>query len=81
MQTTIDAAGRIVIPKAVRNRLGLDAGRVIEVRERDGVLELEPVGTAMTLARRSGGLVAVPGEPLPTLTDTMVRATLDGTRR
>lgn len=81
MQTTIDAAGRIVIPKTLRARLGFDAGRVIEVRERDGMLELEPVGTAMTLTRRGEGLVAVPDEPLPTLTDAMVRATLEGTRR
>ncbi len=81
MQTTIDAAGRVVIPKATRTRLGLEAGRVVEIRERDGMLEIEPVATAMALKRRGGGRVAVPEENLPPLTDEMVRTTLEGTRR
>ncbi len=81
MRTTIDGAGRIVIPKATRSRLGLEAGRTVEIRERDGLLEIEPVATAMALKQRGGGLVAVPEEPLPPLTDAMVRAALEGTRR
>ncbi len=81
MQTTIDGAGRIVIPKAARERLGLDAGRVVEIRERDGVLEIVPVAAVMSLVPRAGGLVAVPEDDLPPLTDAMVRATLEGTRR
>ena len=81
MRTTIDGAGRIVIPKATRTRLGLEAGKVVEIRERDGLLENEPVATAMALEQRRGGLVAVPEEPRPPLTDAMVRATLEGTRR
>ncbi len=81
MTTAIDSAGRIVIPKPLRQRLGLEPGRVVEIRERDGRIEIEPAPTAMTLVRRRGGVVAVPDEPLPPLTDTMVRATLEGTRR
>ena len=81
MQTTIDGAGRIVIPKATRTRLGLEAGKVVEIRERDGRLEIELVPTVMALERRGGGPVAVPDEPLPPLTDELVRATLEGTRR
>jgi hypothetical protein len=65
----------------MRVKLGLEAGGVVTVRERDGLLELEPAGTAMTLTERRGGPVAVPDEPLPPLTDDMVRATLEGTRR
>lgn len=81
MRTTIDSAGRIAIPKAARERLGLDAGGVVEIRERDGLLEIVPVAAVMSLRRRAGGLVAVPEDPLPPLTDAMVRATLEGTRR
>lgn len=81
MQTTIDAAGRIVIPKATRERLGLDAGRLVEIREHDGRLEIEAVATPMTLEQTADGLVAVPASPVPPLTDDVVRATIEGTRR
>ena len=56
MKITIDSAGRIVIPKSIRVRLGLEAGGVVNVRERDGLLELEPAGTAMTLTSAMAGL-------------------------
>src|ERR671937_5659 len=42
MRSTIDAAGRVVVPKVMRERLGLTGGRAIEIRERDGRLEIEP---------------------------------------
>ncbi len=81
MQITIDAAGRVVIPKPMRERLGLTGGRTIEIREHEGVIEIEPAATAMRLEERNGHLVAVPdGEP-PPLTDDLVRATLEKTRR
>ena len=81
METTIDAAGRVVIPKSIRVRLGLSGGRRIEIRESDGRIEIEPAPTAAYLERSQAGLVAVPEEPLPTLTDAQVRETLEKTRR
>jgi AbrB family looped-hinge helix DNA binding protein len=81
MRTTIDAGGRVVIPKAMRERLGLARGREVEIHERDGRIEIEPAPTAMSLVRRRSGLVAVPERPLPPLTDEMVRATLERARR
>ena len=81
MTTAIDAAGRIVIPKALRDRLGLVPGRTLEVTERDGRIEIEPAPSPMSLVQRRGGLVAVPDEDLPPLTDAVVRAAIDGTRR
>ena len=62
MTTAIDAAGRIVIPKALRDRLGLVPGRALDVRERDGRIEIEPAPSPMSLVQRRGGLVAVPDE-------------------
>ena len=59
MQTTIDAAGRVVIPKSIRESLGLTGGQKIEIRERDGAIEIEPAATAMRLEKRGGHLVAV----------------------
>jgi AbrB family looped-hinge helix DNA binding protein len=81
MQTTIDTAGRVVIPKDLRDRLGLTGGRILEIREQEGRIEIEPAAVAMSLEERAGGPVAVPAEGLPPLTDEIVRATLERTRR
>jgi AbrB family looped-hinge helix DNA binding protein len=81
MKSAIDSAGRIVIPKALRARLGFEQGREVEIRERDGRIEIEPAAVPMSLARRSGGPVAVPAEELPPLTDEIVRATIEQSRR
>jgi AbrB family looped-hinge helix DNA binding protein len=40
MRTTIDAAGRIVVPKTVRNELGFAAGMELELEAVDGHLEI-----------------------------------------
>jgi AbrB family looped-hinge helix DNA binding protein len=81
MRSAIDRAGRVVIPKPLRDRLGLSRGRPVDIRERDGRIEIEPAVTPMTLVRRAGGVTAVPKEKLPPLTDEMVRDTLERTRR
>lgn len=81
MRTTIDAAGRVIIPKELRDRLGLAGGRVLEIREQDGRVEIEPVAIPMALEQRAGGPVAVPAEELPPLTDELVRETIERTRR
>ena len=80
MKSTIDSAGRVVIPKALRMRLGLRGGEPIEIRERDGTIEIEPASTPMKLVDRGEGSVAVPERQLPPLTDEIVRATIDGTQ-
>ena len=81
MQSSIDTAGRLVIPKAIRDRLGLTGGQLVEIRERDGTIEIQPAPTPMTLVDTDGSPVAVPDAELPRLTDDMVRATLERTRR
>jgi len=45
MKSAIDSAGRVVIPKPLRERLGLDRGQVVEIREREGRIEIEPAST------------------------------------
>lgn len=81
MRSAIDPAGRVVIPKELRERLGLSGPRAIDITERDGHIEIEPAVTPMSLVRRAHGLVAVPEEDLPALTDAIVRDTLERTRR
>ena len=81
MKTTIDAAGRVVLPVALRNRLGLRGGQTVEIRERDGRIEIEPASTEMTLEDRGEGVVAVPEGDLPALDDETVRETIERVRR
>lgn len=69
------------MPKALRERLGLVGGREIDIREREGRLEIEPAPVAMKLVRRGRRLAAVPSRKLPPLTDEIVRDTLERTRR
>lgn len=40
MKTTIDAAGRIVVPKAIREELGFAAGTELDLEPVDGRLEV-----------------------------------------
>lgn len=81
MKTTIDRLGRIVVPKPIRDRLELRGGEALEVEERDGVVELRLVPTAVDLVETPGGPVAQPREDVPPLTDAAVRDTLDRVRR
>jgi AbrB family looped-hinge helix DNA binding protein len=81
MRTAIDAAGRVIVPKALRDELGLTAGRELEIRARDGVLVIEPVPTPVSLVKRGKRLVAKPKTALPALTQDEVRAALEGSRR
>lgn len=81
MKVTIDRAGRVVVPKALREELHLEAGVALEIRVREGRLELEPVATPMRLVRRGKGLVATTDEPLPPIDADDVRAVTESLRR
>ena len=81
MKTTIDNAGRIVVPKALRIALGLEAGQVLEISAGEGRLEIEIAASPMKLAKRGKGVVAIPVSELPPLTADQVRQTLERTRR
>jgi AbrB family looped-hinge helix DNA binding protein len=81
MVTTIDSAGRIVVPKRLRDELGFKPGQELELNAIDGRLEIEHQATPMRLERRGGRLVAVAEGEMPMLTAEMVRETLEQTRR
>jgi AbrB family looped-hinge helix DNA binding protein len=81
MVTTIDAAGRIVVPKRLREELGFRPGQRLELSAVDGRLEVEHPATPMHLEKHGGRLVAVADRPMPTLTTELVRETLEQIRR
>ena len=60
MRTTIDKAGRIVIPAAIRERAGLVPGGELEITEDELGLRLERVAAGPRLVRVGKRLVARP---------------------
>ena len=81
MKTALDAAGRLVVPKPLRDALGLKPGQELQIRARDGRLEIEVAATPMRLAKRGKGMVAFPQAKLPALTADDVREVLERVRR
>lgn len=63
MRTTIDKAGRLVIPAALRERAGLVAGADIEITLEDSAIRLERVAPGPRLVRVGRRLVARPTAP------------------
>ncbi len=81
MRTTIDRAGRLVIPKAIRDELGVSDGGDIDIDLVDGVAVLSPPTVPKRVERRDGRVVIVAEGDVPALTDDIVRHTIEDTRR
>jgi AbrB family looped-hinge helix DNA binding protein len=60
MRTTIDKAGRVVIPAAVRERAGLTPGAELEVTADELGIRIERVATGPKLVKVGRRLVARP---------------------
>jgi AbrB family looped-hinge helix DNA binding protein len=60
MRTTIDKAGRVVIPASVRERAGLVPGTVLEVTVDETGIRIERVAPGPRLVRVGKRLVARP---------------------
>jgi AbrB family looped-hinge helix DNA binding protein len=72
MTVTIDSAGRLVIPKEIREEAEIEPGMPLEIAVRDGVIEISPQAQGVRLIRENGWLVAEPIEPGPPLTNETV---------
>lgn len=79
MQVTIDQAGRIVIPKAVRDHFGLRKDSTLELEERADGFVLKPVGQEATLVRRRNGRLMIVGTG-GVVTDDEIRRIMQETR-
>ncbi|RIK07201.1 MAG: antitoxin [Acidobacteria bacterium] len=81
MRTSIDTSGRVVVPKRIRERLHLLNGGEVDIRERDGVIEIIPAPAKVELIDEGGKPVAVPTDQVVPLTDDDVRAAIEDLRR
>lgn len=79
--STIDAAGRLVIPKEIREEAQLQPGAPLQITFRDGHVEIEAAPREVRLVRKGRFTVMVPVEEGgPTLTADVVRETLEAIR-
>ena len=82
MRTTMDGAGRIVIPKPLREAAGFAPGQPLEIAEDDGRVVIEAAPSRVRLVERDGFLAAeIEGYDGPPLTVEGVRELLERLRR
>jgi AbrB family looped-hinge helix DNA binding protein len=78
MRVTIDKAGRIVVPKAMRDELGLTPDTDLDIEVVDGRLEVSPPQSSARLVEgRYGPVIETPGARV---TDEDIRRTLEAVR-
>ena len=81
MHTTIDSAGRVVIPKKIRTAAHLEPGTRIRVRVTSaGIVEIEPEPLAVVLETKGQFTVAMPQGDLPELKQEPVDRTVAAIR-
>jgi AbrB family looped-hinge helix DNA binding protein len=71
MNSTIDRAGRVVIPKPIREAAGLKPGSPLKIEYRDGRVEIERRAPKIRLVKQGSVLVAsIPGVPKMSVEET-----------
>lgn len=78
MQTTIDGAGRIVVPKQLREALGLGPGSRVDISLYGAGLHLVPSGRTARIVDVEGQLVS---DSATEVTDDVVFRLIDEGRR
>jgi AbrB family looped-hinge helix DNA binding protein len=78
MKASIDSVGRIVVPKPLRDALGLTPGSTVDISRYGAGLQLVPAGRTARLVDEAGVLVATGDTPID---DDDVFALIDAGRR
>jgi AbrB family looped-hinge helix DNA binding protein len=79
MLVTVDSAGRVMLPKQVRDSIGLSPGQRVDVTVYGAGLSLMPQGPTARLVRDEDGLLVAHSDS--EVTDQMIRALIDEGRR
>jgi AbrB family looped-hinge helix DNA binding protein len=77
MRTTMDKAGRLVIPRSLRARIGLAGGGEVELELDGAAVRIEPVSGSDL--REEDGLLVIPATGGP-ISHDMVRGLIDADR-
>lgn len=80
MRTTIDRAGRIVIPKGIRRAARLEGPQEVAIRVEGGSIVIEAVTCPVRLARKGPVTVAVPIASVGPLLRGVVEETIERLR-
>jgi len=78
MVTKVDSVGRIVVPKPLRDALGLTAGSTVDISRYGAGLQVVPAGRTARVVEEAGVLVATGTTPLD---DDTVFGLIDAGRR
>ena len=84
MNITIDSAGRLVVPKSIREEAGLRPDVPLEIRCREGCVEIEPAVRLVRRTKKGRVAVALPvdsGQPLANEVVRRVQGALRGRHR
>ena len=78
MEAIVDQAGRIVLPKSLRDALGLLPGTTVDISPYGAGLQIVPAGRTARLVDENGVLVAASDTPV---NDDIVFALIDAGRK
>lgn len=81
MRVAIDAVGRVVIPKSLRDELGLDGPANLELTATDGRLELTVADVPAHIEEQNGLPVIVTDEPMAPMSVAATREAIERVRR
>ena len=79
MEATIDSAGRLLLPKALRDALGLTPGTTVDVSHYGAGIQITPGGRTATVERNADGRLVSRGKT--PVTDEAMFALIDAGRR
>jgi AbrB family looped-hinge helix DNA binding protein len=81
MKVAIDGVGRIVIPKPLRDELGISGPTDLELTATDGRLELTVPDVSAHVEERDGLAMIVTDEPMAPMSVVETRVAIERTRR
>ncbi|MBX7450994.1 AbrB/MazE/SpoVT family DNA-binding domain-containing protein [Mycolicibacterium sp. 3033] len=79
MEAVIDSGGRIVLPKQLRDALGLTPGSTVDVSAYGGGLQITPGGRTARVERDANGRLVARADT--EVSDEMMFALIDSGRR